>query len=199
MNSRFREFQRSKKFLVAVILLIVATAACGPGSGPTPRSTNRELPPLDRRTGWFHGPCLAISDPNLTRGTTVDLVVMGEPQSVRQGKVGAPIGSADSCAPLIQGRRSQNAKLGTSFYGLEGTEVTATDMGIGLVAPPQKLIVVNGLVQTDLNSDGRLEVFSSCATTEGVKFTISTEKAYQGAPLWSKYYYLGYDMNPTCP
>jgi hypothetical protein len=182
-----------------MLLLIVATTACRQGSEPTQQSNKREVFPLDRRIGWFHGPCLAISDPDLARGTTVDLVVMGEPQNVLQGKVGEQVSSAASCAPLTEARRRQNAKPGTSFYGLEGTNLTATDMGIGIVAAPQKLVLVNGLAQTDLNADGRPEVFSSCATTEGINFAVSSDTPGQRVPLWSKYYYLGYDMKPTCP
>jgi hypothetical protein len=185
---------RSKKFRAATLLLIVVGMGCRQGR----EATKPEVFPLDRRTGWFHGACLAMSDPNLARGTAVNLVVMAEPQRVLQGRIGEKKSSAASCAPLTEGRRSQNAKPGTSFYGLEGTELAATDMGIGIVTPPQKLVVVNGLAQTDLNSDGLPEVFSSCTTTEGINFTVSTEKPYQGNPLWSGYYYLGYDMEPTC-
>jgi hypothetical protein len=203
MNSRFRlssrDSRRGKRFCAATLLLIAATTACRERSESIQHSTNSEVFPLDRRTGWFHGLCLAISDPNLARGTTVDLVVMGEPQRVLQGQVGEQMSSGTSCAPLIEGRRSHNAKPETSFYGLEGTKLTATDMGIGIVDPPQEIVVVNGLAQTDLNSDGQPEVFSSCATTEGINFAVSTEKPHQGIPLWSKYYYLGYDMKPTCP
>lgn len=183
----------------ATLLLIIAATACRRGTESTQHSTNREVFPFDTRTGWFHGACLAISDPNLARATKVDLVVMGEPQRVLQGQVGEKVSSAASCTPLTEGRRSHNAKDGTSFYGLEGTKLTPTDMGIGIVNPPQELVVLNGLAQTDLNSDGRPEVFSSCATTEGINFAVSTEKQYQGVRLWSKYYYLGYDMKPTCP
>src|SRR5262245_61024331 len=203
LNLRFRpssrDSRRAKRSCAAMLLLIVATTDCRQGSERTQHSTNGEVFPLDRWIGWFHGPCLAISDPNLARGTTVDLVVMGEPQSLLQGQVGEQVTSGAACAPLAEGRRSQNAKPGTSFYGLEGTKLASTDMGIGIVAAPHKLVVVNGLAQTDLNSDGRTEVFSSCATTEGINFAISTNKPYQGIPLWSKYYYLGYDMKPTCP
>ena len=202
-NARFRrsflDFRRAKRFCVATLLLVVTTTACHPGNESTQYSTNRDVFPLDKRTGWFHGPCFAITDAKLARGTIVDLVLMGDPQRVLQVRVGEQVSSASSCAPLNEDRRRQNAKPGTSFYGLEGSQLTETDMGIGIVGPPQKLILVNGLVQTDLNSDGRHEVFSSCATTEGINFAVSIEKPNQGIPLWSKYYYLGYDMKPTCP
>ena len=182
-----------------IFVLIVATTSCHHGSEPSQNPTGSQGFRMESATGWFHGSCLAIGNPNLARGTSIELVVMGEPQNVLQGQVGDKVSSAASCAPLIESRRSQNAKAGTSFYGLEGTKLSATDMGIGIVGTPQKITVVNGTARTDLNSDGRPEVFSSCATAEGINFAIWTENRFQGTPLWSGYYYLGYDMKPTCP
>lgn len=195
----FRGNCRANGFRATALFLILAATSCHQVSEPAQHSANHEVFPLEKRIGWFHGPCLVISDPNLARGSSVVLVVMGEPQTVLPAEIEGPISSAAACPPLIEGRRKQNDRPGTSFYGLMATKLTATDMGIGVVAPPDKVTVVNGLAQTDLNSDGQREVFSSCATTEGIKFAVWSERAYQGSPLWSKYYYLGYDMKPTCP
>ncbi len=85
------------------------------------------------------------------------------------------------------------------FYKLQTGSVGFTEMGFGIVKPPSIPFVVNGLAQVDLDQDGHREVFSSCATTEGIKFTIWNDKAYQGKPRWSGYYYLNYEMKPTCP
>ena len=92
-----------------------------------------------------------------------------------------------------------NAKPGMSFYALETGSVGVSDMGFGIVTPPPNPGVVNGLARVDLDQDGRNEVFSSCATSEGIKFAVWTGKAYQGEPRWSGYYYLDYEMKPTCP
>src|SRR3954451_6237960 len=142
-----------QRLRASTLLLLLAAISCHPASEPSQHSSNREVVRLERATGWFHGPCFAISDPNVARGTAVELVVMGEPQSVLEGQVGEKVSTPASCAPLLGARRSQNAKSGTSFYGLEGAKLSTTDMGIGMVAPPQKLAVVNGLAQADLNSD----------------------------------------------
>ena len=92
-----------------------------------------------------------------------------------------------------------NAKPGMSFYTLDTGSVGSTDMGLGIVASPANLAVTNGLARVDLDLDGHSEVFSSCATSEGIKFAVWSEKAYHGEPRWSGYYYLDYEMNPTCP
>ena len=72
-------------------------------------------------------------------------------------------------------------------------------MGFGIVTPPANPVVVNGLAQADLDKEGHSEVFSSCATSEGIKFAVWTGQPYRGEPRWSGYYYLGYDSKPTCP
>ena len=92
-----------------------------------------------------------------------------------------------------------NANPGISFYALEPGSVGATDMGIGIVEPSTPPAIVNGQARIDLSRDGQSEVFSSCATSEGIKFAVWNAKAYEGEPRWSGYYYLGYDLQPTCP
>jgi len=124
---------------------------------------------------------------------------VGDPQKVQQARSLEPTTAPTTCKALIQGRAATNAKPGISFYALEAGSVSSTDMGIGIVEPPASLAVVNGLAQVDLDQDGQSEVFSSCTTSEGIKFAVWTGKAYQGQPRWSGYYYLGYDLQPTCP
>jgi len=124
---------------------------------------------------------------------------MGEPQKVQQARSLEQTTDPRTCKALMEGRATMNAKPGMSFYGLEAGNVGSTDMGIVIVEPPARMAVVNGLAQADLDQDGQSEVFSSCATSEGIKFTVWTGRANQGEPRWSGYYYLGYDLQPTCP
>jgi len=99
----------------------------------------------------------------------------------------------------MQGRAAVNAKPGMFFYTLATGSIDSADMGFGIVAPPANPKVVNGLARVDLDQNGHSEVFASCATTEGIKFPVWTERAYQGEPRWSGYYYLDYESQPTCP
>jgi hypothetical protein len=99
----------------------------------------------------------------------------------------------------MEGRAKMNAKPGRFFYTLKSGSVGSEDMGIGMVNPPAKPSLVNGSARVDLGQDGHSEVFTSCATSEGIRFSVWNDKEYQGEPRWSAYYYLDYDQKPTCP
>lgn len=203
MKRRFRPaprtFQRAIGLRAAMPILIVAAISCGRVSELGHHTVAGVAFPFGERIGWLHGPCLAISNPNLAQGTPVVLVITGEPQKVARTRIQEKTNSPAMCQALMQGRATTNAKPGMSFYALETGSVGSTDMGFGIVAPPSNPVVVNGLARVDLDRDGHSEVFSSCATSEGIKFDVWIDKAYQGEPSWSGYDYLDYEMKPNCP
>jgi hypothetical protein len=126
-------------------------------------------------------------------------VLTGEPQTVQQASILEQTSSPVMCPALLEGRREINARQGTFFYKLETKDFSSSDLGFGIVNPPATPTIVDGLARIDLDHDGHSEVFSSCATTEGIKFAVWTGKQYQGNARWSGYYYLNYDLTPTCP
>jgi hypothetical protein len=183
----------------AIPILVAAAVACSV-SEPVQQPPAVAVPfPFGERIGWLHGSCLAISNPNLAAATPVALVLTGEPQKVQQARIKGRTDSPQACQPLMEGRAAGNAKPGMFFYGLETGSIGSTEMGFGIVEPPANPEVVNGLAQVDLDRDGHREVFTSCATTEGIKFAVWADKAYEGEPRWSGYYYLDYETTPTCP
>ena len=188
-----------KRRYPAIAILIVAAVSCGRVSEHGQHAAVSAPFSYNQQMGWLHGPCLAISNPRLAAGTAVALVITGEPQKVGQARIQGPTDSSAICKPLLPGRAKMNAKAGTSFYALEGASIETTEMGFGIVAPAANPTVVNGLAQADLDRDGHSEVFTSCATDEGIQFAVWKDKAYQGEPRWSKYYYLDYDLKPNCP
>lgn len=183
----------------AILILIAVNVSCGRASEPGKHAAVAAAFRFGERVGWFHGPCVAISNPHLARGTPVTLVIMGEPQKVQPARIQEQTASTKTCQALMEGRDTIDAKRAMSFYTLEAGSAGPTDMGIAIVAPPMNPRIVNGLARVDLDQDGHNEVFSSCATSEGIKFAVWTEKAYQGEPRWSGYYHLDYDQKPTCP
>jgi hypothetical protein len=187
----------------SIPLLLLAAVACRGREEQKPLASDAPVAaaaaPLAERIGWWHGRCLAISNERLASGTPVALVVIGEPQVVRAGRIGERVNSAERCAPLMEGRAAINAKPGMSFYALEVDSIETTDMGFGIFSAPNMPTVVNGLAETNLTQDQHKHLFTSCAGSEGIRFAVWADTANAGEPLWSGYYYLGYDMVPTCP
>jgi hypothetical protein len=184
---------------VTVPILVMAAISCRKRSEAKHPAPAAAAFPFAERIGWFQGPCLAISDQQLAPGTSVTLVVMAEPQKVQQARSLEQTTDPKKCKALLQERAAMNAKPGIFFYALPPGSVDSNDTGIGIVEAPANPTVVNGLAQMHLNRDGQSEVFSSCVTSEGIKFAVWSGKPYQGQPRWSGYEYLGYDLEPTCP
>jgi hypothetical protein len=179
----------------AIIAFLLACPACA--KEPAQRAAAPFA--FNERIGWFHGSCLAITAPALASGTPVTLVVAAEPQTLQTARIQQKTDSSAACPALLEDRAKVNQKPDTTFYALEADGVGKSDMGFGIVSPVRPPAVVNGLAQVDLDQDGKSEIFSTCTTTEGIRFSVWTEKAYQGDPRWSAYYYLAYDLTPTCP
>lgn len=184
-----------KRIVASLLLLFLASC-----KEPANKEPEQKAAPFSfsERIGWLHGPCLAISAPELAAGTPVTLVIGAEPQSAQESRIQGKTDSPANCPALLEDRAKVNQKPGTVFYTLEGN-VGKSDMGFGIVMPPAVPAIVNGQAVIDLDHDGKNEVFTSCATSEGIKFDVWSEKPNQGEPRWSAYYYLGYDLTPTCP
>ncbi len=201
--ARWQRMKRTSGCCMVVLLVLGAVVACGRGSEPKPQPQPQPTAgvplPIAERIGWLHGPCLAIANPKLAGGTPLTLVLTGEPQTVQQARIGERTVSPERCQALKEGRAAVNAKPGVFFYTLEAGSLDATAMGFGVVPPPAQPEIVSGLARVDLDQNGRREVFSSCATTEGIKFAVWADKAYEGEPRWAAYYYLDYESPPTCP
>lgn len=146
--------------------------------------------------GWFDGNCFAIASKSLSPGTEIFVVTLDSPQSISSVKV---VGSANEqrCGPLSPDRRAQNISEGLSFYEVKPDDGIGLAIGvIGEISQPKTR---EGVVQADLGNDGTFERFTLCATNEGLSFDIWTSTPYEHEPIWSGYYYLGYDVERTCP
>lgn len=181
--------KRVRLGLAGICMLWLAALSC------------KRPPPFNyaERVGWLHGPCLAIANSNLGPATPLTLVLTGEPQRIQQAKIVGQTTSSETCPALLEGRAKVNAADGIVFFALESSGLTPRQMGFGIVSPPTPLEIRNNQAQSDLNQDGHAELYTTCNTTEGIKFSIWNEKAYQGKPLWTAYNFLDYEMTPSCP
>jgi len=178
-------------------LTVVLVAGCGdrreterPGQ-PGPASSPS---PIEHRVGWLHSACLAIDNKTLAAGSPVAIVTLGDAPSVIDGSIAGTATSGDKCPALMEDRRATNVAKGLAFYEVRTPQGVSVDLAIGIVGDTTR--VGSGI---DISGDGIADHFTECATSEGVSFAVWSGTPYQGAALWSAYYYLGYDTESTCP
>src|SRR5580704_16110378 len=123
-----RILQRGAGIRAAIPILIVAAISCGRVSEQVQHAGVGVAFPFRERIGWLQGPCLAIANPNLVRGTPVALVITGEPQKIQQARIEEQTHSPATCQALMEGRAKMNAKPGISFYALDTGSIGSTDM-----------------------------------------------------------------------
>ena len=137
--------------------------------------------------------CLSIKNGGLKPGQEITLVwtpVEGEPwkPEIRQAKIAAKL-----AAPCDMVNRDED----DSTYRLEAGELENGKVYFALVGRQGDLRIVGNQVSGRLGMV-RDVTFRSCTSMEGLHFTL-----WSGAPpreqrLWHGYYYLGYDVEPTC-
>jgi hypothetical protein len=180
---------------------LVAMSGCPSGARvpaePPSRAAAGKAAPTE--FGWVVGSCLASARSDLRSGLPVAVVVVSEPQSVVQARVGDRTRSAEGCPALAHERAAINAQPDVFFYSLTGAATAPTDLGIALVEATATPEVAAGIARVDSDHDGHTEFFTACSTSEGVNLAVWRDQVYRGSPRWSAYYYLGVDLEPTCP
>jgi hypothetical protein len=122
--------------------------------------------------------------------------VLDVKQSIIQSEIVQRASTGEACNPLRGDRKDVNVMGGRTFYIIAASQ--PIPLGIGIMktreskSPPDDKLL-------DINNDGRADTFFSCATAEGIQFSIWTGVAYKSDMQWSSYYYLGYDTEANCP
>lgn len=131
--------------------------------------------------GWIQDNCLAIEKANLTYPTQVTIIIAdGNGNDVVTGTI-TGVANASTCPPLLQYRARASLDNGAYFYTVRTSKAIAVAddiFGIGIIG--------------DVNVKSMK--LSTCSTSEGVQFTLSKHHLV----VWKGYYYLGYDVEPTC-
>lgn len=136
--------------------------------------------------------CLAIANPALKPGREIILIwvpVDGEPYKpeIRQGKI---VGKLAALCDQV------NQPAGDSSYRLEAGRLDSGRVYIAVAARPNNLRIAGSEVIARL---GNLEItFRSCTSTEGLHFGAWSGNGTRERRVWRRYFYLGYDVEPTC-
>ena len=136
--------------------------------------------------------CVAMPATALTRGTTLTLIRPDGRQSVLVASI---VGSVSACEPL------EEAMIPGPYYVAGPTSSLVPDPATVWVAFAGKLSthrIGSGALAVRLDVVHSEVQVRSCTSHEGLHLT-----AWSGAPLtsrrlWHQYYYLGYDVEPSC-
>lgn len=160
----------------------VALIACTSHSEPQTNET---------KIAWYHGSCLAINEKEDITGLKV--FVLKESKEKVKASIGRQI-KDDGCAPLLVDRREVNEAEGYRFYQLVGVEAIAdTEIGVALLTTKETLPE-----EVDTNNNKQADSFNYCTTSEGVIFYGWDAEKGELEPFWQEYYYMGYDVEPSC-
>lgn len=139
--------------------------------------------------------CLNIANPNLSDGATVSFILPYKPQRVAKATIEQKLVSSCSHDPTTNTE--------ASFYSLKlvGKGVDLREPmppAIAVVRSATPVLLKHGIASADLDGDGRREFFRICTSNEGNHLTVWSGMPLQGKRRWHSYYYLGYDVVPTC-
>lgn len=205
-----RQHQAAKQRLVDLEALIDSVAlgqgrfaqggagrAAGPGrsqAGSPHRALTIGIAKLDTAGGG----CLAINAAGLAPGTPLTLVWM-------------PTDTSSDWSPELLEARIQDSRSspcdprqapapGDLHYSI--SVPAKSEIGAGphfaVLRARSSLKMTGPRVEVDLDGDGVPEVFRSCTSSEGLHMTVWSGAPLTGTRRWHRYYYLGYDVEPSC-
>ena len=182
------------------IIAIFFSGGCEVKTQPEESKQQAEDPAtsLQEQIGWLHGNCLVINSSTIAPGTPLNIANFDDPPNVIRATVGEKATSAENCYPLMEDRQQVNLGGSVSFYQVETEDDRQIQLAIGLLNSVEITLDQSGKFVGDINGDGSLDYLTQCATSEGINFAVWSKAPYEGQPLWSGYYYMGYDMEPTC-
>ena len=176
-------------FLALVMLAILMGSTSNAVSIRTRFTFESQVGVVERFENRF---CLAIRNTNLAEGHRIQIITLGKPQYVAEALILEKLSSSCSTNPETNER--------TSFYSLKPNKgsVELNTVSIAVVNYDGTFALNRGAVSADLNRDGRSEYFRKCTSNEGIHLTVWSGKPLVGQRRWHRYFYLNYDVVPSC-
>jgi hypothetical protein len=200
-----RQIMRSLRYTVTslAISLLIGQALVGCVASGRPNARAPASPPHEGPSslGWLQGTCLASADATLTPGTPVRVVRLGRPQRVVAVKVEGPARSTLQCKPMLDGRSGLVDLAPAHYYEVNEWSDDPSEMAIGVIGGDARVEIRDGRALVDVNGDGSEALVAACATSEGIRFEVRPAEPRRNAAgaVWTGYYHLDYESEPTCP
>jgi hypothetical protein len=133
--------------------------------------------------------CLASPGTPPADGTAVTLVVADKPQRVYRALVRARVAACT---------RLERAGIEGPYYEIAGPPAAGeTPMAVAILGSVGAT-VANDVAEVTLGATGEPVMVRACSSHEGVHLTAWRGKPLEGRRLWHAYWYLGYDVEPSC-
>lgn len=133
--------------------------------------------------------CLTIVNSDLLKGEIIKVVNLdAAPTKIMDMTIEDKLTSSCSRNPI--------SPKGCSFYSFKTEAYFSPSIAIARFHGDVK--IMNGKAQGDLDRDGKFETFRECTSPEGVHLTVWAGEPLKTRRLWHQYFYLGYDIEPSC-
>jgi hypothetical protein len=137
--------------------------------------------------------CLSIKNGELKSGQGLTLVWI----PISDVKQTAEIRSATVRKLLTGSCDAVNSVGGDAAYDLDAGKFDIGKIYIAIAGSHADLRVLHGVVEGKLDSRDSVS-FRACSSMEGLHFSAWMGGALKEKQVWHRYYYLGYDVEPTC-
>lgn len=139
--------------------------------------------------------CLITSNAGLNNGLPINIIILSSRQSVMKARIKEKLDRSCSDNPDVRDASFYSLDFGSSNNESKLKEMQA--LAIAVVSST-RVVVQYGKASVDLDNDGRREYFRKCTSNEGVHLTVWSGQPLRGKRRWHFYYYLGYDVIPSC-
>ena len=176
--------------VVVLVLACIATfdapAAQSPSAKSSPSPVKEPRIGVARALKGDEG-CLTMPGPPLDAGSAVTLIGTSPPQSVRV----VTIAGVAECPVL------EKADIPGPYYSARPFDSQPT-VWIALPGKPGTRSIRPGVVAVRLSAAQPAAQVRTCTSHEGLHLTVWSGAPLRSRRLWHQYFYLGYDVEPSC-
>jgi len=137
--------------------------------------------------------CLSIKNRNLKPGQELTLLWIPIADRKHTPEIQSTIVLkllTNPCDPI-------NSVEGDAAYVVNAGKLDTDKIYTAVVGKRTNFRIIPGVAEVTIDADAEVTI-RSCSSREGLHFTAWAGGALKGKKVWHRYYYLGYDVEPTC-
>jgi hypothetical protein len=133
---------------------------------------------------------LAIDGPGLTAGTIITLVTIDNPQQVSWAVIADRLTDSEIMA---------KHNVPAPYYAVTAAPASSVlpSLAVAIIGRFESERRGSAVVLREAKTVNQIRV-RGCTSSEGLHLSLWSGEPLKGTRLWHMYYYLGYDVEPTC-